>query len=410
MTTPDRKPAVRFIFLTLLLDVIGFGLLIPVAPKLVEQLTGMDETHAAPIYAVLTATYALMSFFFAPVLGNLSDRFGRRPVILVSLFGSGIDYIAGALAPNMAVLFITRAINGISGANMTACNAYIADITAPEKRAAAYGMVGAAFGIGFILGPLIGGLLGAVDIRLPFYAAALLCLSNWLYGYFVLPESLPPERRRKFEWRRANPVGTFGHLTRYPVVVGLGTALFLVNLAQFGLHTTWVLYTSLRYGWGTIQTGASLFAVGVTSAIVQGFLVRKIVPRLGEPRSLVIGLVIGVLGFAGYGLATEGWMIYVIIALASLGGIGGPAAQALITRSVPPTEQGEVQGALTSLNSIAQILGPLLCGWLFGVFADRATAPAYIPGASFFAGSLLVAFGLVLTALTLRRFTPEPSR
>lgn len=403
MSSSTRQPAIRFVFITLLLDVIGFGLLIPVGPRLVEQLTGKNEVDSAPVYAALAATYALMQFVFAPVLGNLSDRFGRRPVILVSLFGSGIDYIAGALAPNIAFLFLTRAINGVSGANMTACNAYIADITPPEKRAAAFGMVGAAFGIGFILGPALGGALGEIDIRLPFWAAAAMCLTNWLYGWFVLPESLPIERHRAFNWKRANPIGSFAHLTRYPVVSGLAAAQFALNLAMFGLHATWVLYTAHRYGWSSFQTGLSLTVVGIGAAFVQGGLARKIIPALGEPRSLIVGIAIGVLSYFGYALAPQGWMIYVIILFGSLGGIAQPAAQAIVTKSVPPTEQGEVQGALTSLSSIAAILGPMLAGYLFGHFGDKANATIYIPGASFLAGGLLAAAGLALSISALKR-------
>lgn len=415
---PKHSPAVPFVLLTLLLDVIGFGLLIPVGPKLVEQLMGGTDSDAAPIYGMLAATYALMQFVFAPILGGLSDRFGRRPVILVSLLGSGLDYFAAALAPNLTVLFITRAINGISGANMTACNAYIADITPPEKRAAAFGMVGATFGIGFVAGPALGGWLGAIDIRLPFWVAGGLCMLNWLYGLAVLPESLPTDRRRHFELKRANTFGTFAHLTRYPLVFSLACAYFFLYLAMFGLHATWVLYTAHRYHWSTVQTGLSLTAVGIGAVIVQGGLARKIIPALGEPRSLLIGIAIGAAAYFAYGLATEGWMIYAIIAVASLGGISQPASQSIITRSVPPTEQGEVQGAMMSLQSIAQVIGPAAGGWTLGFFiSDRS--PVYLPGAPFFLSGLLATIGLVASAWALRRLPvpalpdgtpPEPAR
>jgi DHA1 family tetracycline resistance protein-like MFS transporter len=401
MPEASRKPAVRFIFVTLLLDVIGFGLLIPVGPMLVEQLLGKGAAAAAPYYGALAATYALMQLVFAPVLGGLSDRFGRRPVILLSLLGSALDYFAAALAPNLVVLFITRAINGISGANMTACNAYIADITPPEKRAAAFGMIGAAFGLGFITGPVLGGWLGGIDLRLPFWVAGGLCLVNWMYGWFVLPESLPSERRRKFEIKRANVIGTFAHLARYPQVMSLAAALFLLNLAMFGLHATWVLYTAHRYGWTTVQTGLSLTAVGIGAAVVQGGLARKVIPWLGEPRSLLVGIAIGVAAYFGYGLATQGWMIYAIIMIASIGGIAGPAGQSIITRSVLPTEQGEVQGALTSLQSVAQIVGPMIGSVVFGYFISES-APAYVPGASFFVSGLLSLAGLWVAWRALR--------
>jgi DHA1 family tetracycline resistance protein-like MFS transporter len=400
-----RKPAVVFIFLTLLLDVIGIGLIIPVAPRLVEQLEGKGEAAAATTVALLAATYAAMQFIFAPVLGSLSDRFGRRPVILISLLGSGLDYLAAALAPNLLVLFITRAINGVSGANITACNAYIADVTPAEKRAGAFGLVGAAFGLGFILGPLMGGVLGGIDIRLPFVAAGVLTLVNWLYGWFVLPESLPAERRRPFSLARANPVGTFAHLARYPVITGLGASMLFLNLAQFGLHATWVLYTKHRYGWSELQTGLSLALVGVGAAVVQGGLARKIIPALGEKRSLLIGIGIGVAAYVGYGLATAGWMIYAIVLAASLAGIAQPAGQAIITKAAKPTEQGEVQGALASLQSVAAIAGPLIGGTAFAWFISES-APAYVPGAPYFASALLALVGLGIAARTLRRRPP----
>lgn len=401
----QHKPAVRFIFFTLLLDVLGFGLLIPVAPKLIERLQGEGTAAASTTYGLLIAVYAGMQFLFAPILGSLSDRFGRRPVILISLLGSAIDYLAQALAPTVAILFITRAINGISGANITACNAYIADVTPPDKRAAAFGMMGAAFGLGFVIGPLMGGFLGKIDIHLPFYVAAGLTAVNWLYGYFVLPESLPPERRRPFSFGRANPLGTFAQLTRHPLVLWLASANFLVGLAMFGLHATWVLYTGHRYQWDERATGLSLALVGVGAAVVQGGLVRKIIPALGEAKSLVIGLVIAIAAYVGYGLATQGWMIYVIVVIASLGGIAGPAAQALITKSVLPTEQGETQGALTSLQGIAQVLGPLIGSNVFAYFIS-SRAPVYLPGAPYLVSAALALAGLVVALVGLSRHRP----
>lgn len=399
-----RKPALNFIFFTLLLDVLGFGLLIPVAPRLIEKLQGEDAAAASTTYGLLIATYAAMQFVFAPILGSLSDRFGRRPVILISLLGSAIDYFAMALAPTVAILFLTRAINGISGANITACSAYVADVTPPEKRAAGFGLIGAAFGLGFVIGPLLGGVLGRIDIHLPFYVAGVLTLINWIYGYFVLPESLPADRRRPFRLGRANPIGTFRDLRRYPLVLRLGGAMFLLNLAQFGLHATWVLYTAHRYGWDELQTGLSLTVVGLGAALVQGVLARKIIPRLGEPRSLVLGISVGVAAYVAYGLATQGWMIYASVLLASLGGIAGPAANAIITKSVLPTEQGEVQGALTSLQSIANILGPVLGSTTFAYFiSDRA--PIYLPGASMFVSAIVAAVGLGVAASALSRRT-----
>ena len=400
-------PGIGFIFLTLLLDVLGFGVLIPVGPRLVQSLLnhGAGGTDSEAAYAVgwLAATYAIMQFLFSPLLGALSDRIGRRPVLLVAILGSGLDYFAMAFAPTLAIFFVTRAINGLSGASMTVCNAYIADITPPEKRAAAFGMIGAAFGLGFILGPWAGGYLGEYDIRLPFYVAGGLSLANWLYGFLVLPESLPPERRSHLKLARANPIAAFHGLGRYPVVAALAAAMFLLNLAMFGLHMTWMLYTTHRYGWSSKQVGWSLACVGVGAVIVQAGLVRKIVPWLGERRSLLIGLCIGILAYIGYGSATEGWMIYVIIAFASLGGIAQPAAQAIITKTVRPYEQGEVQGALTSLQCVAQIFGPLAATQVFGIFiSDKA--PIYMPGASFYLGAVFSVLGTLVAAWATRGY------
>ena len=402
MTLTRREPALAFIFITLLLDVLGFGLLIPVAPRLVEQLGGGGEAAAATAVGALASTYAAMQFVFSPVLGSLSDRFGRRPILLISLFGSGLDYFAMAFAPTLTLLFITRAINGISGASMTTASAYVADVTPPEKRAAAFGMLGAAFGLGFVLGPVLGGVLGDIDIRLPFYVAGGLTLLNWGYGLVVLPESLPLARRRPVSWARTNPVGVFAGLRRYPIAAGLAGVLFLVNVAQFALHATWVLYTGHRYHWSATEVGVSLAVVGLGAAVVQGGLARRIIPKLGEPRSIVVGLAIGALAYVGYGTATEGWMIYAIVAVASLGAIAGPAIQSMITRSVDPKEQGEIQGALTGLGSVAGVIGYSAGAAVFGYFISDH-APFALPGAAFFMSALLALGSLLLAVVVLRR-------
>ncbi|MBX3359351.1 MAG: TCR/Tet family MFS transporter [Phycisphaeraceae bacterium] len=402
----SRKPGLGFILVTIALDVLGFGLLIPVGPKLVESLLhgglGGTEAEAAPKVALLMTTWYTMSFLLAPTLGCLSDHFGRRRVLLVSLLGSGIDFFAQALSPTLTWLFITRAINGLSGASLTVANAYIADVTPPQKRAAAYGMVGAAFGLGFVIGPLLGGVLGGVNIRLPFFVAGGLTLLNWLYGLWVLPESLPEDRRRRFSLARANPVGALHAVGRYPLVTGLAIAMFMLNMAQFALHATWVLYTGHRYGWESEKVGLSLFAVGIGAAVVQGGLARKIIPALGERRSLMLGLALGVLSYIGYGMATEGWMIFVVIAIGSLGGISQPAGQALITRAVRPDEQGEIQGALTSLQSIAGILGPPVGGTVLG-YAIGGHAAFNMPGASFFVSAGLAGIGWIIAGWAVRR-------
>lgn len=412
-----RRPALGFIFVTVLLDVLGFGLLIPVAPRLVQSLlhsgAGGTKEEAADIYGLLPAMYAAMQFLFSPVLGALSDRFGRRPVLLFSLLGSGLDYFAMALAPNLAILFITRALNGISGASMTVASAYIADVSPPEKRAAAFGMVGAAFGLGFILGPLMGGLLGEVSLQLPFYVAGGVTLLNWLYGYFVLPESLPPERRSRLSLSAMNPIRVFAGLGRYPVVVGLCLSSFLLNLAMFGLHSTWVLYTTHRYGWSDRDVGFSLALVGLTAAIVQAGLARKLIPilgpgKIGERRALLIGIAIGVLAYAGYGGATAGWMIFVIITVASLGGIAQPAAQAIITKTVRRDEQATTQGAIIGLQSVANIFGSIIGTKAFGyAISERAVAPLDEPGLSFFIGAAFSFLGLIVAALVTRGLKAE---
>ncbi|HVZ95127.1 MAG TPA: TCR/Tet family MFS transporter [Phycisphaerales bacterium] len=407
-----HRPAVGFIFVTLLLDVLGFGLLIPVGPRLVMSLlnngTGGTEQQAANIVGILMAIYATMQFFFAPVLGALSDHFGRRPVLLVALFGSGLDYFAMALAPSMSILFVTRAINGLSGASMTVANAYIADSTPPEKRAAGFGMVGAAFGLGFILGPLIGGLLGKIDIRLPFYVAGGITLLNWLYGYFVLPESLAPQSRAKFTLARANPFVIMAGVGRYPLVAGLAVAFFLMYLAMFGLHATWVLYTMHRYHWSSFDVGLSLALVGVGAAVVQAGLARKLIPALGERRSLLFGVTLGALTYVGYGLAPQGWMIYAIIVLGSIGGIAQPAGQSLITKSVRPDEQGAIQGALTSLQCVAQIIGPLIGTAVFSYFiSDHAPFGGDLPGASFILGGIFCGIGSIIAAVVTNRHMPR---
>lgn len=395
-----RKPALGFIFVTLFLDVLGIGLIIPILPKLIEELSGGNVSAASHTVGWLTSLYGLMQFLCLPILGNLSDRFGRRAVILSSLLGSGLDYLLLALAPTLPWFFLGRVIAGVTSANITASSAYIADVSPPEKRAANFGLVSVAFGLGFIAGPALGGILGAYGLRVPFYAAAGLTLLNWFYGLFVLPESLPKEQRRAFDWKRANPVGSLVALRRHPEILGLTETYFLIQLAHMVFPSIWVLYTGYRYGWTPRDVGWSLALVGAMSVVIQGWLARKLIPKIGERKAIVIGLANASIFFAAYGLAPEGWMIYVLIFLGSFGGIAMPAVQGLVSRCVPINEQGAVQGALSSLGSLAGIVGPLLATGLFGYFI-RDQAQVKVPGAAFFASSLLV---LVALLLAIRAF------
>ncbi len=396
-----RQPALGFIFVTLFLDVLGIGLVIPILPELVREFQGGNTQAAAQTFGWLAALYSLMQFLFAPVLGSLSDRFGRRPVILGSLFGSGLDYLLLAFAPSLPWFFAGRVIAGITGANITAATAYIADVSPPEKRAQNFGLIGAAFGLGFVAGPALGGWLGHIGLRVPFFAAAALTLLNWAYGAFILPESLPQASRRPFSWSRANPVGSLLALRRYPVVLGLTGTFFLINLAHQVFPATWVLYTKYRFQWTELDTGLSFAAVGVMAAVVQGGLARKIIPRLGERASVLAGLGIATATYLGYGIANQGWMMYAMIIFGSFGGICGPAAQGLISRGVRADEQGAVQGALASLGSVAGIIGPPIAAGLFSRFTGPQ-ALAHLPGAAFFFGGFLTVIAWLLAARSFR--------
>jgi MFS transporter, DHA1 family, tetracycline resistance protein len=403
----SRSPATGFILVTLFLDTFGIGLIIPVLPKLVENFQGGSVSAAADTIGLLMALFSLMQFLFAPVLGSLSDHFGRRPVLLISLFGAGLDYLLLAWAPSLSWFYAGRIIAGISGANFSTAGAYIADVSPPEKRAHNFGLIGAAFGFGFIAGPALGGLLGSLGLRVPFLAAAALALINWLYGLLILPESLPRENRRTFSWRRANPAGSLLALKRFPVVLGLAATLLLMNLAYHVLHSTWVLYTGYRYQWSPAQVGMSLAVIGIMATLVQGGLVRHIVPVLGERRALLVGLLINAVNFLGYGLATQGWMIYAILVVGSLGAISGPAVQALISKNVPVNEQGAIQGAVAGLSSLAGIIGPPIFTHLFGYFISPR-APFQLPGAALFFGALLMLLGLLFALWSFRKPVNSP--
>lgn len=404
----SRKPAALFIFVTLVIAIMGIGLIIPVLPGLITQFKGGDVAEASHIYGWIVGIFALMQFFGSPILGALSDRFGRRRVILISLAGSAVDYVVMALAPSLGWLFVARAIAGMTAGVLATTNAYVADVTPPEHRAKAFGLIGAAFGLGFILGPAVGGMLGQFGLRVPFWAAAGLAAVNWLYGMFVLPESLAPENRRSFSWRRANPAGALLALRRFPAVMGLAESYFILSIAQVMLQSIWVLYTGYRYGWTTLQVGISLAVVGATSIIVQAGLVKPIIARIGEKRSFVLSGCVSILAMTGYGLSTAGWMIYVIMVAGSISGIGGPALQSYITRHVPPNEQGSLQGALSSLMSLAGIVGPPIAAWSFG-WAINPDNRFHIPGLPFFESATLLAIALVLAVRSFRRDSTSAS-
>lgn len=392
-----RRAALAFIFITIVLDMFALGMIIPVLPHLIEDFMGGDTAGAAKVYGVFGTVWALMQFFSMPVIGALSDRFGRRRVILLSNLGLGLDYVLMALAPNLAWLFVGRVISGITAASVSTGMAYIADVTPPEKRAAAFGRVGIAFGLGFVLGPALGGLLGSVDPRLPFWVAAGLSLANAMYGLFILPESLPPGKRRAFEWRRANPLGSLQLLRSHPELSGMAVVMFLSNLAHAALPATFVLYAGYRYGWDARDVGLVLASVGICSAIVQGAVVGPAVRRLGERRVLLAGLACGAIGFFAYGLAPTGMLFLAAVPVVALWGLASPAAQGLMTRHIGPTEQGALQGAAGSVMGIATMIGPWLFAATFAYFIGEGTR-WHLPGAAFMLAALLLALGAVVAA------------
>lgn len=391
-----RRAALAFIFVTVLIDILSFGLIIPVLPHLIEGFLNGDVPRAAVWYGWFSTAFMAMQFLFTPVQGALSDRFGRRPVILLSNLGLGLDFLMMALVNSLPLLFIGRVVSGITAASFSTANAYIADVTPPEKRAGAFGMIGMAFGIGFVIAPAIGGVLGETSPRLPFWLAVGLALANFLYGLFVLPESLPPERRTpRFDWSHANPIGALRLLRRHPQVFGLVGVLFLMALAHVVYPSTFVLYADYRFGWGPKMVGYTLGLVGVLGIVVQGGLVKKFVARFGERRTLLIGLAFGTLGFALYGLAPSGWWFWAASPVAALWGVAGPAAQSLLSTQVDPTEQGRLQGAIASLSSIAGIIAPTLFTRTFAAVSQAHLHSAWA-GVTFGVAAVLVGLGGLL--------------
>ncbi len=385
----NKKAAIGFIFFTLVLDVTGFGLVIPVLPKLIAELTHGTVSEASRLGGWMIATYAIMQFIFSPILGGLSDKYGRRPVLLFSLCGLGIDYLFLSFAPSLAWLFVGRAIAGIGGASFTTATAYIADISNEENRTQNFGMIGAAFGIGFVIGPVIGGLLADIGLRIPFMVAAALSFINFIYGYFILPESLSKDNRRAFDIKRANPWGALKQLKKYPSLSGFVFCFILIYMASHSVQSNWGFYNIEKFNWSPKMIGMSLGLVGVLIGVVQGLLVRFTTKKLGNNKSVYVGLLLYALGLTLFAFASQSWMMFVFLIPYCLGGICGPALQSIISSNVPANEQGELQGALTSLISLTSIFGPMLMTGLFSYFTSPK-APFHFSGIAFVVGAIFM--------------------
>jgi MFS transporter, DHA1 family, tetracycline resistance protein len=402
MKQSKKSAAIGFIFITMLIDITGWGIIIPVLPKLIKELIHADISEAAKYGGWLIFAYSITQFIFAPLIGSLSDKYGRRPIILISLFGFALDYLFLSIAPTIAWLFVGRIIAGITGASITTASAYIADISTNENRAKNFGLIGAAFGLGFIIGPVIGGLLGQYGSRVPFYAAAVLCMLNFLYGYFILPESLSHKHRREFSWKRANPVGSLLRLKNYPSLLGLIASIFILYVAAHAVHSNWSFYTIYRFDWDEKMVGISLGIVGLLIGIVQGGLIRWINPKLGNEKSIYLGMLLYALGMFLFAFATESWMMFVFLIPYCLGGIAGPALQAVVSQSVLPSEQGEIQGTLTSLMSASAIIGPPLMSNVF-YFFTHDEAPFQFPGAPFVLAGVLMIISTLIAFFSFRK-------
>jgi MFS transporter, DHA1 family, tetracycline resistance protein len=396
-----RPAATVFILFTVLIDTIGVGLIIPVLPKLIEEFVGGGPSEASAELGWLFAAYALMLFLCAPALGSLSDRFGRRPIILVALAGMAFDYVLTAMAPSLWLLFLGRLVAGACGSNFTTATAYIADVSEPEKRAQAFGLIGAAFGVGFILGPALGGLLGQFGPRVPFWVAAGLTALNFVYGLFVLPESLPASERRPFSLSAANPFRAVLRLRRFPAVVGLAAGFFFMQIGTQMLQSIWVLFTEYRFAWTERDVGLSLAVVGLIFGVVQAGLTRVVIPKIGERGAIFTGTFLCMGGLLWFAFATQGWMMYAALLPYAMIGIAGPAMQAIMSRQVQPSEQGELQGTLTALMSLTAIIGPLVAAYAFGWFT-RPGAALVLPGAPFLGAVALLLLGLLFALSGLR--------
>jgi MFS transporter, DHA1 family, tetracycline resistance protein len=406
-----QRARIAVVLSVVVIDMLGIGLAFPILPKLIQHFVQGDFARASVIYGLLGGAYAFMQFLVAPLLGAISDRVGRRPVLLLALFGMGINYLVLTFAPDLMWLAIGRIIAGAMGATYSTAGAYMADITPPEKRAQSFGLIGAAFGFGFICGPALGGLLGGIDLRLPFAAAAALSFLNLIFGYFILPESLAPENRKPFRIGNAHPIGALREVSRFPAVAGLLVIFVTATFANRVAETTWVLFAAYKFHWNTTQVGLSLALVGVMFVVGQGVLVRVVLPLVGERRAVIIGLLIASLVCAGYGLVPEGWMVFPLMAVAMFGWTTSqPAVQGLLSRAVPPSEQGLLQGAIASLNSLTAILGPVVWPAIFAYFVS-ASVPVKLPGAAYYVASMVFFVAMLLAArwLAPSRVAAAPS-
>ena len=397
-----ERRAISFVFVTMIIDAMGIGIIIPVMPDLIRELGGLSLGSAAVVGGYLTFVYALMQFACGPTLGNLSDRFGRRPVLLVSLFILAVDYLIMAFAPTLWLLFLGRALAGIAGATYSTANAFIADISPPKQRAQNFGLLGAGFGIGFVAGPIIGGLAGELGTRAPFFTAAAIALANFAWGTLVMPETLPPDKRRTFDWRRANPFGAARQIARMPTLSWFFLAMFLYEIGHHVYPAIWSFYTKEAFAWSNAEVGLSLAVVGVCFALVQGWLIRFILPRAGEAGTVWIGFAISIVGLIFYGFATEGWMIYAALPLTAFGALITPALTGVMANQVSDRAQGELQGALASVLAVTMIISPLLMTQIFGYFVGDS-APVYLPGAAFLGAAVLMILALPPLFLGLRR-------
>lgn len=397
-----KKAAIIFIFITILLDIVGFGIIIPVLPNLLAEMNNISINEASTYGGYLLFAFAIAQFLFSPVMGNLSDQYGRRPIILVSLFGFAIDYLVLAFAPTYLWLLIGRIIAGMAGASYTTASAYIADISTDEDRSRNYGLLGAAFGVGFILGPLLGGVLGSIGLRVPFYVAAGLTFINFLYGYFILPESLSKENRRPFDWKRANPLGALIHLKKYKQIAVLLLALFFLNLGSHAVQSNWTYFTMYRFEWSELLVGLSLAFVGLLVGIVQAGLAQKAADKLGLNQSVYIGYFLYTLGMFLFAFASSTWMMFVFLIPYCLGGIANPNIQSIMVKQVPANEQGELQGGITSMISITTIIGPVMMTSIFAYFT-REGGSFHFPGSAFFVGGVCMLIGFLITYFLLRK-------